>query len=54
MMTFDAQDFQQKLDSMGEETLVIVDFFMTYCHYCVQFKPQWNKIVDEFQAIYGE
>jgi len=27
---------------------------MPACHYCVEFMPAWNKIVDEFKAEYGD
>ena len=54
IMTHDHIQFQQEVDSAGSDAIVIVDFFMPQCHYCVQFMPTWNKIVDEFKAEYGD
>ena len=53
-MTSNQQDFFDKVDAAPKETLFIVDFFMPQCHYCVEFMPSWNKIVDEFKAEYGD
>ena len=53
-MTNGIQDFQENVEKGGKEQLVIVDFFMPACHYCVKFMPAWNKIVDEFKAEYGD
>ena len=36
------------------DSVVIVDFFMPECGYCMKFMPEWNRIVDEFTAEYGE
>ena len=54
IMTHDHNEFQHEVDSAGNDTIVIVDFFMPHCGYCVQFMPTWNKIVDEFKAEYGD
>ncbi len=53
-MTHDAGEFQDLVEAAGKDTLVIVDFFMPACSYCVKFMPAWNKIVDEFKAEYGD
>ena len=47
-MTHGAEDYQQIVDNAGDNTLVIVDFFMPNCGYCVKFMPEWNRIVAEF------
>lgn len=47
-------DYQNKIEQGPENKLVIVDFYMPQCSYCVKFMPSWNKIVDEFTAEYGD
>ena len=53
-MTFDAHDYQEKIESFDDDVLVIVDFFMEYCPYCIKFEPHWNRIVDEMKEKYGD
>ena len=52
--TNNADEFQDFVEDVGPETFIVVDFFMPACHYCVEFMPTWNKIVDEFTAEYGD
>ena len=52
--TNDAHEFQDLVDNAGPNKFIIVDFYMPACHYCVEFMPSWNKIVEEFKAEYGE
>ncbi len=48
-----AEHFLELLQE-NPDAVTIVDFFMPQCHYCVKFMPEWNRIVDEFKAEYGE
>ena len=48
------REFQELLIEAGDTKLVIVDFYMPSCYYCIKFKDSWNKIVDEFTAEYGQ
>ena len=48
-----AENFLELLEQ-HRDSVVIVDFFMPQCAYCVKFMPEWNRIVDEFKAEYGE
>lgn len=52
--TNNAAEFQDFVEDAGPDTFIVVDFFMPACKYCVEFMPNWNKIVDEFTAEYGE
>ena len=50
----DPVSFQKMVQDFSDDTLVIVDFFMPQCIYCVKFLPEWNQIVDEYKAAYGD
>lgn len=51
--TDNPNDFQNQVEA-ARDKFIVVDFFMPMCKYCVQFMPEWNKIVDEFKEQYGE
>lgn len=53
-MTHDHGEFLDIVDAAGDDKLIIVDFFMPQCSYCVKFMPAWNQIVEEFTAEYGD
>lgn len=53
-MTHNSREFNHLLKEAGNDKLVVVDFFMPNCYYCIKFKDGWNKIVDEFTAEYGD
>lgn len=40
--------------SNGSNTIIVVDFYMQACHYCAKFMPEWNRIVEDFTAEYGD
>lgn len=33
---------------------IFIDFYMQHCYWCYDFQADWNKIVDEITATYGE
>ena len=49
----DSADFQKHMSDMADK-FIVVDFFMPQCHYCVEFMPQWNEVVDYFKTEYGD
>jgi thiol-disulfide isomerase/thioredoxin len=49
-----ADHFQELVDAVAVDKLIVVDFFMPNCGYCVKFMPEWNRIVDDFTAKYGD
>eukprot|EP00353_Schmidingerella_taraikaensis_P013226 CAMPEP_0185577976 /NCGR_PEP_ID=MMETSP0434-20130131/11615_1 /TAXON_ID=626734 ORGANISM="Favella taraikaensis, Strain Fe Narragansett Bay" /NCGR_SAMPLE_ID=MMETSP0434 /ASSEMBLY_ACC=CAM_ASM_000379 /LENGTH=133 /DNA_ID=CAMNT_0028195681 /DNA_START=70 /DNA_END=471 /DNA_ORIENTATION=- len=53
-MTHGSNEFQEAVSGFGNDTLVIVDFFMPACGYCVKFMPDWNRVVAEMKAEYGD
>ena len=34
--------------------MVIIDFFMPQCGYCVKFMPDWNRVVEDMKAELGD
>ena len=54
IMTHDSDEFQKLVDEAGSEKLVIVDFFMPQCGYCVKFMPDWNRVVEDIKAEFGD
>ena len=50
----DRKEFQKLVDDAGPDKFIIVDFFMPQCGYCVKFMNQWNQIVTDMTAEYGE
>lgn len=54
-MTNGKEDFQNQVDKYnGSDKLIIIDFFMPACGWCIKFMPSWNQIYDEFKAEYGD
>lgn len=53
-MTDNAYEYQDFVEAAGPKKFIVVDFFMPNCKYCVEFMPEWNKIIDEFTAEYGD
>lgn len=52
-MTSDRQEFQDVVDA-ASDSLIVVDFFMPNCTYCVKFMPEWNRLVEDLGTEYGE
>ena len=51
--THNTAELQELFSRAGDKKLVVIDFFMPECYYCIQFKDDWNKIVEDFTAEYG-
>ena len=49
-----ASDFQDIVDSVPKGKYIVVDFYMPQCGYCVKFMPEWNRIVEDFTAKFGD
>ena len=38
----------------GQTKFIVVDFYMPSCHYCKEFMPDYNEVVDFMSETYGD
>ena len=53
IMLKNQDEFQNFIMTEGQEAFVVVDFFMPQCHWCKEFTPEWNAIVDDLTKQYS-
>lgn len=53
-MTHGHKEYEEQVAKYNKDTIVIVDFFMPQCGYCVKFMPDWNRVVEDMKAELGD